>query len=197
MEAFEDHLGGRLPLLDPGALGGDQKQLYDQMKSTLVTWARANGFQGETFDGKLIGPFNPFLRSVGVTPGFLQWMRADSEHTSLSKRVHEVVILTVGAIWKAPYELYSHSAVARKIGLNQDAIAALAAGEDPVGLSHDEATAHRVARQLTAERRLDAPLYKEALAAFGEVGLVDLVYLVGMYLMTCAMLNAFEVPAPN
>jgi hypothetical protein len=29
------------------------------------------------------------------------------------------------------------------------------------------------------------------------VGLVDMAYLIGIYLLTCAILNGFEVPAPE
>jgi 4-carboxymuconolactone decarboxylase len=44
---------------------------------------------------------------------------------------------------------------------------------------------------------VDPDLYEEAEATFGRTGLIDLVYLIGMYLFTCAMLNAFEIPAPS
>jgi hypothetical protein len=95
-------LGGRLPLLDPEELEGDQKKLYELLDSTLISWADASGFKGKTDDVKLIGPFNPFLYSTGITPGFLQWMQAESKHTSLDKRVHEVVFLSTGAVWQSP-----------------------------------------------------------------------------------------------
>ena len=197
MSLAETKLGGRLPLLDPMTLEGEQKDLYDRMRSTLVSWARANGFKGDTSDGKLIGPFNPFLHSVGITPGFLDWMQADSRHTSLSKRVHEVVILSVGAVWQSPYELYSHSAVARSVGLPDEAIGALRSGGCSPLLSDEEQVAHEFARRLTIDRKVDDALYRKAEAQFGRVGIVDMTYLIGMYLMTCAMLNVFEVPAPE
>lgn len=54
-------LGGRLPLLDPTQLEGDQKKLYEFLDSTLISWAGASGFRGKTEDDKLIGPFNPNL----------------------------------------------------------------------------------------------------------------------------------------
>jgi len=41
---------------------------------------------------------------------------AEQKHTSLSRRVCEVVILSVGAVWKYDYEIYAHSAVGRKVG---------------------------------------------------------------------------------
>ena len=183
-------------MINPTTLEGDQKQLYEQMKSTLIPWADANGFRGMTPDGKLIGPFNPYLYSP-ITAGFLQWMQADSKHTSLDKRVHEVVILSTGAVWQSPYEIYAHSAVARTVGVPEAAIQALVAGGSSDELTPHEQIAQRFARQLTLERRVDAHLYGEAEAAFGKTGVVDMVYLVGMYLLTCALLNAFEIPAPE
>ena len=196
VQTTEAELGGRLPLIDPETLKGDQKELYEQMKSTLIPWADANGFKGITADGKLIGPFNPYLYSP-ITTGFLQWMQADSRHTSLNKRVHEVVILSTGAVWQSSYELYAHSAVARTVGVPEAAIEALVAGNSSDEITPDEQIAHRFARQLTMDRRVDADLYREAEAAFGRTGVVDMVYLVGMYLLTCALLNAFEIPVPE
>ncbi len=193
----EASLGGRLPLLDPKTLQGEQAQLYQTLTSTLIAWANASGFRGATDDGKLIGPFNPYLYSTGITPGFLQWMQADADHTTLNKRVHEVVILSVGAVWKSPFELYAHSAVARKAGLPETAIAALVRGESSDELTAEERVAHRFARQLADERRVDDDLYREAEAAFGRHGLVDMSFLVGLYLLTCAQLNVFHIPAPE
>ena len=192
----QSELGGRLPLIDPETLEGDQKKLYEQMNSTLIPWSETSGFIGKTANGELIGPFNPYLYSA-ITPGFLQWMQADSKHTTLSKRVHEVVILSTGAVWRSPYELYAHSAVARTVGLPEAAIKALVAGGASDELLPEEHIAHRFARKLTLDRKVDAELYREAESAFGKTGLVDMVYLVGMYLLTCALLNAFEIPAPK
>ncbi len=197
MERSEDALGGRLPLLDPRTLKGEQAELHHTLASTLVSWANASGFRGATDDGRLIGPFNPYLYSTGITPGFLKWMEADAKHTSLNKRVHEVVILSVGAVWKSPFELYAHSAVARKVGLSEAAIAALVQGRSSDELADDERVAHRFARQLASERRVDDDLYRQAETIFGRTGLVDMTYLIGLYLLTCALLNVFEIPAPE
>ena len=193
----ESALGGRLPLIDPRTLSGDQRTLYDTLRSSLVTWADASGFRGMTDDGKLIGPFNPYLYSTGITPGFLAWMQADSAHTTLDKQTHEVVILTVGAVWRSPYELYAHSAVARTVGLSEQVIEGLCRGETPAELTPGQLVAHRFARQLTREQHVDDDLYREAENQFGSATLVDLVYLVGLYLLTCALLNAFEIPRPD
>ena len=81
--------------------------------ATTVPWANGAGFQSMTGDGRLIGPFNPFLLNPAVASKFLDWQFAEQSQTSLSERVRQVVILAVGATWGADYELYAHSAVAR------------------------------------------------------------------------------------
>ena len=70
------------------------------------------------------------------------------------------------------------------------------AGGAPDDLLPEEILAHRFARQLTIEHKVNADLYKETEDAFGKEGIVNLTFLMGIYLYTCVTLNAFEVPAP-
>jgi 4-carboxymuconolactone decarboxylase len=196
MASQNENLGGRLPLLGPKDLAPAQAKLYKVMENTLTAWANQSGFVVKTRDGRFIGPFNPSLYSPGITDGFSQFMDAEPKNTKLDKRTRQIVILTVGAVWNSPYEVYAHSAEARKVGLPEAAIQALASGESPEGLTLNELVAHRFARQLAAERRVDDDLYRKAKQAFGEEGLVDMIYLIGIYLVTCALLNGFEIPAP-
>jgi 4-carboxymuconolactone decarboxylase len=115
---------------------------------------------------------------MGSSFGDLQ--AAEAKYTALSERVRQVVILAVGAVWKADYELYAHSAVARKAGLSEAAIRSLASGGLPEDLSDEERLAQRFVRQLTAERRVEEPLYRTAEAAFGREGLVSMTFLAGV-----------------
>ena len=194
MEAL--HLGGRLPLLDPVHLTDGQKAVYERLSRTMVKWAEASGFQSTTAGDRLIGPFNPVLLSPGITPAFLDLQDIEQAHTSLDDRVRQVVILTVGAVWRSEYELYAHSAVATKAGLTDTTIKALASGEVPDELSAQEKLAARFARALSTSHWVEPMLYRDAQAAFGPRGLVDIIYLAGCYHVVCGLLNAFEVPAP-
>ena len=121
-------LGGRLPLLDPLTLSAAQKEIYDRINATFVSWSDRINFQSATDDGRLIGPFNPILFSPGISASFLDLHDAEEKHTSLSERVRQVVILATGAVWQSEYELYAHSAAARKAGISENAIQILAAG---------------------------------------------------------------------
>jgi 4-carboxymuconolactone decarboxylase len=147
--------------------------------------------------GKLIGPFNPVLWSPNISASFLGLQRNEEAHTSLSERLRQVVILSVGSVWNAPYELYAHQAVARKAGLSEKTIESLTAGEACEELSKEEQLGQQFTLQLTANHRVDDELFAAALSAFGEKGLVDMITLAGCYMLVCSLLNAFEIPAPT
>ena len=189
-------LGGRLPLLDPAKLSETQRKVYDRTVATMVPWADAAHFQSRTADGRLIGPFNPVLFAPEMSSCFADLQAAEARYTPLSEKVRQVVILAVGAVWKADYELYAHSAVALEAGLSEAAIRSLADGGSSEDLSDEERVAQRFVRQLTAEHHVDEPLYRAAEAAFGREGLVAMTFLAGCYQVVCSLLNAFEIPAP-
>lgn len=193
----DDGLGGRLPLIEPDALADTQRALFDQIMSTAVPWAQGAGFQSTTANGRLIGPFNPALLAPAISAQFLQLQFAEEHHTSLSERLRQVVILTVGAVWRADYELYAHSAVARQASLPQAAIATLLDGGLPNELTANEKIAHRLARQLSVGHRVGDGLYREAEKAFGARGVLEITVLTGIYHTVCGILNVFDVPAPQ
>ena len=196
MTVNSDHLGGRLPLLEPEALSTQQKELYDRIIATWGAFGESAHFEVQTQDGRLIGPFNPMLYSPAISTRLLDLMDTEGNDTSLSTRVREITILAVGAVWGSDYELYAHKAAARKAGLSKNEIATLLTGELPGGLSAEEQIAHRYAQQLSEERHVDANLYRSAVEVLGDQGVVDLTYLIGTYHITCSLLNSFSIPAP-
>lgn len=197
MASFEDNLGGRLALLNPDNLKSDQKKLYSHLQDTMVPWAKKSGFQATTFDDRLIGPFNAMLRSPLISKAIMGVTSAEGEHTSLSEKVRQVIILTVGAVWRASYELYAHTAVGKKAGLDQPTIQALVAGQKPASLAQAESVAYDFTRRLSVEHQIDAELYEQAIVTFGETGVVDMIYLAGQYMTISGLLNTFAVPAPT
>lgn len=196
MATFEDTLGGRLALLSPDKLDSDQKKLYNQLQDTMVPWAKKSGFQANTYDDRLIGPFNAMLRSPLISKAVMGVTSTEGKETSLNEKVRQVVILTVGAIWKADYELYAHAAVGAKAGFDAQTIQELVAGQKPASLSLDESVAFDFTQRLTTQHQIDTELYERTLIAFGEKGVVDMIYLAGQYMTISGLLNTFAVPAP-
>jgi 4-carboxymuconolactone decarboxylase len=111
--------------------------------------------------------------------------------------VREAVIIAIGAVWGADYELYAQTNVARKAGLSDHAITTLAGGGMPEDLSDHEKIAVRLARQLSTHHSVDDALYHEAEQAFGQTGLFDIVAVMGVYQTVCSALALFEAPAPS
>lgn len=161
----------------------------------MVPWAERVGLRGKTADGRLIGPFNPALFSPEIASAFLALQVVEEKNTALSERVRQVVILSIGSVWKASYELYAHAAAARMAGLSEDTISALAAGEPATDLNEQEQVAQRFSLHLARERGISDEFFQ--IRRFGEKGLVDMVMLAGCYHVVCSLLNAFAVPAPE
>ena len=196
MTHANDSLGGRLPLLTPDTLSVSQRKLYDQLQATELQRAKRSGFQAQTDTQELIGPFNALLRSPEIATAFMSVVSAQHQYSALSQRVQQVVILTIGAVWQAAYELYAHIIVAKKAGINEDAIQALASGQQPIGLSKEEMLAHDFTQQIATTHQIPPDLYQQALETFGEQGVVDMLVLAGHYMTVSAVLNTFAVPAP-
>ena len=189
-------LGGRLPLLAPGDLADSQKQLYQRMRTNQIPWANRHKFIGMTDDERLIGPFNPLLYSPEVGTGFLDFEGAEERSSSLDDRVRQVVILSVGSVWRSEYEIYAHSAVAHQAGLSEETIRALQNGEPAKDLTDKEQLVQTYTLRLASDHSVDASVYERAEQAFGRQGLVDIALLIGRYLTICTLLNGFGIPRP-
>ena len=187
-------LGGRLPLQPPASLPPGARALYDRLAGGRL--GDASPFTNKTDAGEMIGPFNALLYAPAIGQGFIDFHEAEEHATPLSKRVREVVILSVGAVWRSAYELYAHRAVAAKVGFAPEIIAALAAGQPHDALSDDERAAQRFTLELTRDRAVSDATYADAEAKFGREGVIALTLLAAAYAGTCTMLNAFAVPAP-
>jgi len=103
----------------------------------------------------------------------------------------------VGARYDAAYELYAHVAVAEKEGMSDQRLSALVAGLKPNDLSKEENIAFDFSYALSGGGVLPEPLYRQALATFGQHGANELIYLVGLYALVSTTLNGFNVPVPE
>jgi 4-carboxymuconolactone decarboxylase len=190
-------LGGRLALADPSSLTGPQRELFDRVMTSVVPLADKAGFHSTTAEGRLIGPFNPCQLNPAISAQFLKLQFTEQQHTSLSERVRQVVVLTVGAVWRADYELYAHSAAARRAGLTDAAIQTLVNGGMPGELTKEEKIAHRVADRLSTSHHVEDELYRDAEETFGAAGVMEIATLVGIYHTVCGLLSVLAVPAPE
>jgi len=185
----------RLPPIPVDKLSPEQKPLYEDMKQGIET--NFKGFRAIADDGTLIGPWNPWLQFRKFGGPVWELVKALSSAPSLPRPIREVAILVTGAKFKSGYEIYAHVLVAELRGLSDEKIATIVAGQRPGDLTADEALAYDAASALVNGGVLPELVYKRAVAAFGQEGAAELIYLVGLYCMVSVTLNGFDVPVPE
>jgi 4-carboxymuconolactone decarboxylase len=179
----------RLPYVRRDDLDPDRQAVWDS-----VVGSRGDQLINE--QGGLAGPFNAFVQAPDVGRHLTALGRVLRFETSIERRLSEVAIITVGAAWKAEFEWWAHSQMARKHGVPDAVVDAIGRGEDPPFEAADERTVYAVARQLTGSGRVDQETYDAAQRLLGDAGVVELVSLCGYYTLISFLLNAFTVPLP-
>ena len=185
----------RLPLISPSELDGKLRPLYQDMREGIER--NFKGFTAIDAEGRLIGPRNPWLRFPKFGAPVWELVKAMSTDPSLPRPVREVAILVTGARFHAAYEIYAHVMVAELRGISDEKIATIVAGQRPVDLTREEAIAYDMAAALVTGGVLPELTYRQAVGAFGEGGVAELINLVGLYCMVSVTLNGFDVPLPE
>ena len=185
----------RLPLIPPAELTPEQRPLYDEMRKGIAS--NFNAFKVEREDGALMGPWNPWLHEPVIGKAIWDLTLAMTAGASLPDEVRQIVILVVGARFDAAYEIYAHIAVAEREGMKPERLATLVADLKPTDLSPQESVAFDLAYALVRGGTLPEPIYRLALETFGQHGVNEMIYLVGLYSMVSTTLNGFNVPVPE
>ncbi|WP_149535474.1 carboxymuconolactone decarboxylase family protein [Siccirubricoccus phaeus] len=185
----------RLPLLDPAQLTPGQQPLYADMRQGIEE--NFKGFATVDGQGRLLGPWNPWLHAPRFGGPIWELVKAVSLNPTLPRRVREVAILVTGAHFRASYEIYAHVIAAERRGLKDETLATLVAGQRPSDLTLEEACAYDVASALNRGGVLSELNWRMAVQCFGQDGATELVNLVGVYALVSVTLNGFDVPVPE
>lgn len=172
----------RLPQLTRDDLDEEGKAIYDQIVGDGPT-PRTGPIAVSLYSPKVALAFhelNSFLRYNG----------------DLSPRHTEVAILVAAWEIKQQYEYSAHEPAALRFGAPQEVIDTIRYDREPVGLSPEETTIIRVGRQLLREHKLDSDLFAEAVRLFGRKGFVELVTVMGDYVMVGMLLTAIDQHLP-
>ena len=179
----------RLPYLRYDELTTDGQAVWDDIVGT-------RNDQLVNSDGGLVGPFNAFVHAPGVGRHLSALGATIRFGTSLERRLSELAIITVGARWKAEFEWWAHARMARRHGVPDAVVDAIALGEEPPFAADDERVIYAVASQLVESGRVGQDAYDAARELLGDAAMVELVSLCGYYTLVSFVLNAFDVPLP-
>src|SRR5215469_959871 len=145
----------RLPYLRYDDLDDAGREVWDGV-------AGSRGGDLVNDEGGLIGPFNAFVHAPGVGRHLSRLGARLRFRTSIERRLSELAIITVGARWKAEFEWWAHAELARRHGVSDAVIDAIAGETDPPFESEDERTVYAAARQLALDGALDSEVYAAA-----------------------------------
>jgi len=180
----------RLPYLRYDELTTDGQAVWDNVVGT-------RGDQLVNSDGGLVGPFNAFVHAPDVGRHLSALGATVRFGTSIERRLSELAIITVGARWKAEFEWWAHARMARRHGVPDAVVDAIARGDEPPFAADDERVIYAMAKQLVTTGRIAKEAYDAARELLGDAGMVELVSLCGYYTLVSFVLNAFDVPLPS
>lgn len=169
----------RLSWLDEAGMAPEQRRVLD----AILSGPRGN----------LDGPFLAWIHSPELADHAQRLGAFCRYGTRLETRLTELAILVTASWWQSQAEWQIHAPIARDAGLADDVIVALQEGREPDFGRDDERLIYRLGTQLYATRRVDETLYAEAVSAFGEAAVVELVGVFGYYALVAMTLNVFRV----
>jgi 4-carboxymuconolactone decarboxylase len=146
--------------------------------------------------GRFGGPFELLIRAPEVCKHlsrlgeYLRW------GSSLSPALSELAICLTARNIRANYEWHAHAPLAVEAGLPAAAMEAIRTGAAPNLPAKDQALVYKLVSELIDTKRLSDASFAEAIAAFGEQGVVELGTIVGYYTAIGNALNIFQVALP-
>jgi 4-carboxymuconolactone decarboxylase len=146
--------------------------------------------------GGVIGPFIPALRS----PEFTRRLQKVGEYLryepALPPKLREMAILLIAREWTQHFEWDVHAPLAEQAGLARSIIDAIANGRRPSAMAPEEALLYGFFMELQQTRGMTDATYADAVAAFGEQGVIDLVGIIGYYTTLAMIMNVARTPLP-
>jgi 4-carboxymuconolactone decarboxylase len=146
--------------------------------------------------GALYGPFVPLLRSpelMGYAQRLGEYLRYRS---AIGARLSELAILVTAREWDQQVEWAIHAPIAQQAGITADVIKAIAHRQRPKAMLADEEVVVEFCLELHRDKRVSDRVYKDALALFGEQGVVDLMGVNGYYTFLAMVMNTAQTEAP-
>ena len=174
----------RLALIPEEKMNAAQRNLRDAIRS---------GPRGKFNNG---GPFAVWMHA----PEFGGHAQALGGHcrykTALSPRLSEFAILVTARMWRAQYEWNAHAPMAERAGVKPRTIGDLRAGRAPKAAPKDERAIYNFIKELYRTRRVGDRAYARVRAFLDDAAMVELVGILGYYVMISMTLNVFRMLPP-
>ena len=172
----------RLPAINQDELTVEQRRMFDE---TL------------RIRGQVRGPFAIWLNSPALCELTLKSQDWFQKQTQLPSRLVELAILVMARKATAQFAWAVHEKRGLECGLSEEVLTAIRLRTTPRFEKDDERLVYDIACELFETRNLSSRSYERAQSFFGVQALVELVSLVGFYVMVAMVLNTFDADPPQ
>lgn len=172
----------RLPPLTRADLDAEGRAVYDRIVGTGPA--------------PTVGPVALSLYSPKIAQAFNDLNGYLRYNGALSPRHTEVAILVATWEIEQQYEYSAHEPAALQHGAPQAVIDCIKYDREPVGLSPEETLIIRLGRAILRDHKVDSALYAQVEKTFGRKGLVELVTVMGDYVMVGMVMTAIDQHLP-
>lgn len=143
--------------------------------------------------GRLLNLYKMLLHSPPVAEGWLTFLTAVRQRTTLPGRYRELAILRVAVLNDADYEFDAHAPFAVREGLSHAAIDALRAGHLPDELDDGDRAVLLYADAMTRDIHVPDDVFARLREHLSEVHVVELTATVAAYNCVSRFLEALRV----
>ena len=186
MSGIHPGSGCRLPPLSRDDLDERGRAAYDR--------------QLDPARGSIVGIRSPIgirLHSPAIAENAQAMVQFFRTETLLDEQTREIAIITTARAHDSQFEWAAHAPLAAQIGVGEATIDAVRHNKPLDGLPERDVLIITIGRELFSARKLSPDRYDQALAHFGERGLVELITLMAMYAGTASLLAAFDMQLPD
>jgi len=175
----------RLPILSEDTLSSDQRALLESIRS------------GPRGAGTGIrGPFAMFLHAPAFGELAQQLGGYCRFKTGVPARLSEFAVLVTAKLWRAQYEWYAHVPQAERAGVAKETIRDIHRGRVPKAAPKDERAIYDFIQELYKTRRVSDRNFKRVHSVLGDAATVELVGILGYYVLISMILNVFRMSPP-
>jgi 4-carboxymuconolactone decarboxylase len=176
----------RVSILAEGELTAVQRALLDSIRS------------GPRGCGTTIrGPFAVFLHAPAFGELAQQLGGYCRFKTAVPPRLSEFAILCTAKFWRAQYEWFAHVPMAERAGVKSETIRDLHQGRAPKSAPKDERAIYDFVQELYKTRRVSDKTFKRVNAILGDSASIELVGILGYYVLISMILNVFRMSPPE
>jgi len=144
----------------------------------------------------IFGPFSVLIRSPELMNAYRTFGDYLRFKASVGNKLTEFIILVTAREWTQDFEWNFHVPLARKEGIGQEIIHAIADGRRPPGMSEDVEICYNLVTELQRYKRVSDATYARAVKRFGEKGVLDIVGITSYYASLAMVMNTTRMSMP-